>query len=178
MQRKSKAYQVGKSSNGLSSVAWKPVKLLKNSSQKESVFNDQTSTSSIRDTDEMTEHLEERMMTDLKTSEAFSQKNDVLKSDLHFNKHVEEVFKCRCNVCWEGRRLRHNFPDHSPEAAFFKEYKFQIQDSGQQTEKDFVFILKRLAPHKAMSNSLRLFIPDTACFIQGECKFIAYTGKV
>jgi len=178
MQRKSKAFNVRKSLAGLNSSAWKPVNSSKTSPQKEPTFNEQTSTSSIRDTEDIIDHLEERMMTDLKTSEAFSQKNDGGKSELHFNKHVDEVFKCRCNVCWEGRRIKSNITDQSPEAEFFKEFHFHSQENAQTIEKDFVFILKRLAPNKGMSNTLRLFIPDTACFIQSECRFIAYTGKV
>ena len=45
-------------------------------------------------------------------------------------------------------------------------------------DKDFLFILKRLIPSKNSIYSLRILIPDTVVFHNGEAKLLAFNGKV
>jgi len=45
-------------------------------------------------------------------------------------------------------------------------------------DKDFLFVLKRLLPAKNSQYSLRVLIPDTVVFWNGEAKFLIYNGKV
>ena len=44
-------------------------------------------------------------------------------------------------------------------------------------EKDYAFILTRLQPVKRSTRALRLFVPETIAFSQGEAKLLAYTPK-
>ena len=45
-------------------------------------------------------------------------------------------------------------------------------------DKDFLFVLKRLLPAKNSPYSLKILIPDTVVFWNGEAKFMVYNGKV
>ena len=46
------------------------------------------------------------------------------------------------------------------------------------TDKDFLFVLRRLLPAKNSPYSLKILIPDTVVFWNGEAKFMIYNGKV
>ena len=105
-------------------------------------------------------------------------KNDVPKADIQFEKHAEHTYKCTCNICGEEVHRKREKLDLRQDTVFFKNFDFETQHQNLPLEKDFVFILKRLMPTKIMTRSLYLSIPETACFIQGECKFIVSTGKV
>ena len=185
MQRQSKDFKVRPSTTSINISPLKNnrsnrVSLIKRDSKFTKGTRDELSTPSPRDhTQEEFDQFGERTLADIKNSDYASRhQHDLPKSDINFNKHVDEVSKCRCNVCVEGRRVHKELEDTSPEAAFFREFHFDHHENGPIPEKDFIFILKRLAPHKNVTNSLRLFVPDTACFIQGECRLLAFTGKV
>jgi len=45
-------------------------------------------------------------------------------------------------------------------------------------DKDFLFVLRRLLPSKNSLYCLRILIPDTVLFSNGEAKFLVYNGKV
>lgn len=130
-------------------------------------------------TEEDLDYADDRGAYDLKMVDMnFGQKVEIGKDDINFDHHISEMSKCTCHVCFEGRRKKSNTILVGPEAAFFEDFHFDNSDGSLGLEKDFVFILKRLIPGKNMLNSLRICIPDTACFMQGECKFIAFTAKV
>ena len=105
-------------------------------------------------------------------------KHEMGKLEIKFDGHADQKFTCRCNICEEDSHKKRDHEEGCHEIIFFKGFTFDENQQSPPIEKDFVFILKRLAPLKYMMNTLRLFIPDTACFIQGECKLIVYTGKV
>lgn len=45
-------------------------------------------------------------------------------------------------------------------------------------DKDFLFVLKRILPSKNSLYSLRILIPDTVVFFNGEAKYMVYNGQV
>lgn len=45
-------------------------------------------------------------------------------------------------------------------------------------DKNFLYILRRLLPAKNSLYSLRIMIPDTVVFYNGEAKYIVYNGNV
>jgi len=100
------------------------------------------------------------------------------QTDLCFKNHAEQNSKCECNVCKVQTQKKSATIVQRPETAFFRNFNFEIHPNPHEAEKDFAFILKRLSNSRNHSKGLQLFIPETACFSSGECKFIAYTGKV
>ncbi len=100
------------------------------------------------------------------------------RTDLLFKNHAEHGSKCECNVCKLQDKKKSTTIIQRPETAFFKNFNFEYHPNQHEVEKDFVFILKRLSNARNYSKGLQLFIPETACFSSGECKFIAYTSKV
>ena len=98
------------------------------------------------------------------------------KLEIEFDKHAEELYTCDCNVCMIEARRRKSVERNDASAAFFRNFDFHQKNN--ELEKDFTFILKRLIPPKHIARSLRLFVPDMACFIAGEAKLAVMTGKV
>ena len=94
---------------------------------------------------------------------------------MNFDKHADEKYNCCCNVCkFQMNKIANN--DNFIN-KFFENYDFNPLSS-VDGEKDFVFILKRLHPPKNVIRSLRLLIPETIGFINGEAKFILITARV
>ena len=126
------------------------------------------------------ERSEEKHPMETRLSENPNQhsKLEMGKLEIKFDGHANQKFTCRCNICGEDSHKKRAHEEGCHETIFFKGFVFDETQQNLPIEKDFVFILKRLAPPKYMMNTLRLFIPDTACLVQGECKMIVYTGKV
>ena len=95
-----------------------------------------------------------------------------------FDNHVEGNLKCKCNVCDTENTHKKEIKYVDPSSEFFNNFNFEAHVRNTEPEKDFVFILKRLIPPKQIPYTLRLFIPETVCFTDGEAKFIALTEKV
>lgn len=54
----------------------------------------------------------------------------------------------------------------------------QLISDNELMDRDFLFVLKRLLPAKNSFYSLRILIPDTVVFLNGEAKFLIYNGNV
>ena len=144
---------------------------------KEGSFSRRIAFPSGRSTNDETERYEEmtpagKLANDL----IYDSKEEMKKLELQFDNHANETFKCDCALCIKELRKRKSLIQRGVSKDFFENFDFNLVNS--ELEKDFVFIIKRLIPSKNVPRSLRLFIPDTVAFINGEVKFIIMTGKV
>ena len=98
-------------------------------------------------------------------------RNALTASDLPFEKQTIAKLECHCTICQAQNEIRIP-PEEVPVHPFFRSYDFKSITRGTHYDKDFVFILKRLIPPTHASQSLRLPIPETVAFINGEAKFI------
>ena len=101
----------------------------------------------------------------------------VTKKDLHFINQADGDLKCYCSVCTVQNKYRPE-PEEVPRDPFFEDLDLTSNDQCQTYEKDFTFVLKRLMPTKHTSHTLRLRIPDTVIFINGQPKFFVLQNKV
>ena len=102
----------------------------------------------------------------------------VTKRDIHFVNQAEGKLKCYCNVCTVQNKYRPE-PEEVPRDPFFDDLDFSSNDQCQTYEKDFTFVLKYLMPTKhTSSHTLRLRIPETVIFINGQPKFFVLQNKV
>ncbi len=105
-------------------------------------------------------------------------RNDIPKADIYFPKHAEHKYKCECNLCQEGNLQPRERLELRADLAFFNNFDFESGQNNNGGEKDFMLILKKLMPPRNVARSLYLSIPETACFVDGECKFIVSTSRV
>lgn len=97
---------------------------------------------------------------------------------IKFVKHAEGVLQCQCKVCEiDNMHIKEEIKP-LPVGAFFQGFDFNQCLRDQDLEKDFVFVLKKLVPPRELPYTLRIFIPETIAFADGEAKFIVLTEKV
>jgi len=101
-----------------------------------------------------------------------------LVPNIAFDNHADSQLKCQCSVCTQdgvNRKEENKSPRKCHE--FWTNFNFEAAVRSIEPEKDFVFVLKRLIPPKATPYNLRLSVPETVAFVDGEPKFVARTEK-
>jgi len=99
-------------------------------------------------------------------------------SNLIFDNHADGHFKCSCEVCEIDSKIKKEEKVPDPTLNFFHKFNFEQENQNFQPEKDFVFILRKLIPPKKFPYSVRVFIPETVAFVDGDAKFIVTAEKV
>jgi len=99
-------------------------------------------------------------------------------SNLVFDNHADGNFKCSCEVCEVDSKTKKEEKAPDPTLNFFYQFNFEQETMNSEPEKDFIFILRKLIPPKKLPYSVRIFIPETVAFVDGDPKFIVQTEKV
>jgi len=106
------------------------------------------------------------------------QRQHRLVANIAFDDHADSQWKCECSVCIldavnkkEGNKSPKKYHE------FFTNFNFEAAAKNPEPEKDFVFVLKRLIPSKNTPYNLRISVPETIAFIDGEPKLVALTEK-
>ncbi len=99
-------------------------------------------------------------------------------SNLIFDKHADGNFKCSCEVCEVDSKTKREEKAPDPTLNFFHKFNFEQEALNSEPEKDFIFILRKLIPPKKLPYSVRIFVPETVAFVDGDPKFIVQSEKV
>ena len=111
--------------------------------------------------------------------------------DSKFDKRAKEHFICQCDLCeydasdrkqskvqTSQQHLR-SMPDmRRKSSVLMRNIPGGVASNTSQQEKDFFLVMKRLVPPNKFLRSIRLTIPETCFFQNGDPKFIVYSGKV
>lgn len=73
-------------------------------------------------------------------------KANTKKQELNFGHHAKEAFKCECDLCTKQTKKIVNKAERGISEQFFD--MPEVFNAKDEPEKDFVFILKKLAPPK------------------------------
>ena len=99
-----------------------------------------------------------------------------LKETLYHEAHAGEKSCCVCAICITSRSNKFiGNPNFHGEFYTFENSPGRL---GVEYDRDFNFVMRRLHPPKHISRSVRLFVPDTAIFSNGEIRWIVTTSRV
>ncbi|EAS01541.2 hypothetical protein TTHERM_00899400 (macronuclear) [Tetrahymena thermophila SB210] len=110
----------------------------------------------------------------------------------HHQRELPEEHMCDCSICEsQNRKISESLNedlhyedssinDHfgivdEKKMKYRQDFPYEKEEKPQ--EKDYSFILTRLQPIKKGNRTLRLYVPETILFVQGEAKLLIYTHK-
>ena len=117
-----------------------------------------------------------------KPKESNTIKSKRRSSNIRFSSQARSHNNCGCTICHKlhtnptNESIDEN--DTSADKILKTEEIIVDKEAKRVDEGEFTYILKQLTPPKQGVGSLRLNIPDTVFFIQGEAKCIVLMGKV